>query len=44
MEIGGEVCQMGWASIKKIMVNLLYMKGDLYVGMFKNGLKHGQGT
>lgn len=35
---------MGMGNIPKQMVRYNLMEGDLYIGKFKNGLKHGPGT
>ena len=45
MDNGGEVYQMVKECITKLMVLLDNIDlGDLYLGIFKNGLKHGLGT
>ena len=43
MVIGGEDFLTGLASTLKWMVKLANNVGDVYVGKFKNGLKHGEG-
>lgn len=43
-EHGGEDCLMAKVNTKKAMVHLPQHLGDFYLGHFKNGLKHGQGT
>jgi len=40
---GGVVCLMVRENIKNLMVICYFKVGDLYVGCFKNGLKHGMG-
>ena len=40
---GGVVCLMVRVNIKNPMVICYFKVGDLYVGCFKNGLKHGMG-
>ena len=44
MDNGGEVFLMVKVFIKKLMVLLSIILGDLYTGSFKNGLKHGSGS
>jgi hypothetical protein len=41
---GGVGYLMGKVFIKKSMVFLILIIGDLYTGSFKNGLKHGEGV
>ncbi len=44
-EIGGVVFQMEKVSIIEQMVTIkLHNLGDIYIGDFKNGLKHGKGV
>lgn len=45
MESGGEDFLMEMECIKKLTVPyFIIFLGDLYMGTFKNGLKHGMGT
>ncbi len=44
MDNGGEVYLMDKEFIKKLMVLLSFIIGDLFTGSFKNGLKHGSGS
>ena len=44
MDNGGVAFQMEKDNIWKLMVNIFIHLGDHYVGIFKNGLKHGDGV